>query len=67
VLAGFLGSGKKDVCSVQEMLLDSFGHSELIPFCHSGWWLVLLLTGLVSCEIVLSHLNAIFKSVCLQT
>jgi len=35
--------------------------------CYWGWGLVFLLTGLVSCEIVLLHLNAIFTLVCSQT
>jgi len=36
-------------------------------FCYRLCWLEFLLTGFVSCEIVLLQLNEIFKSICFQT
>ena len=36
-------------------------------FCHTGFGIVFLLTGLVSCENVLLHSNAIFTSIFFQT
>jgi len=36
-------------------------------FCYRVCWLEFLLTGFVSCEIVLLQLNEIYKSICFQT